>query len=76
MTSSHSRNTEASETPFRKWFKAQYGRMPNPAKAQKLQAVVDEANYRLARAVLALRDEESIGNAWTDALYGWNARKK
>lgn len=60
---------------FREWFKEQYGAVPSErARQQAAQRVKDLENaLRVAR--IKLHVEESRLAAWTNAMYGWNARR-
>lgn len=61
---------------FDEWFKGQYGRMPD----QKKLSEVREEHWTLSNKiekVEKLKEElEFIQRAYTNALYGWQAREK
>ena len=68
------KKTEAAVVhPFRKWFKEQYGRLPNDRKTTLLNKSVDDLTYSLDRAKIKLKSELALNRAFQNALYGWNA---
>ena len=74
MSKSSGSSTETSA--FGKWFKAQFGRLPNAAKTRKLRQKCDELKSALVIADMELRVEDALHASWNAALYGWNARPR
>ena len=75
MKSASSTDT-AKVSAFGKWFKAQFGRLPNDSKTRKLRQRCDELKSALAIADMELRVEDALHASWNAALCGWNARQR
>ena len=58
---------------FRKWFKEQYGRLPNADKMRRLRIKHDNALGTLHDLERQLELEERLAKQMNDALLGWNA---
>jgi hypothetical protein len=54
---------------FERWFKKQFGRLPNPEKESKLTQAVMRAAETLRKAKEELAEEEKIAAQYTAALY-------
>ena len=75
--SSEGPGTETAKgSAFGKWFKAQFGRMPNADKLRKARTKCDELESALQIATMELRVEDALYASWQSALYGWNARPR
>lgn len=58
---------------FGKWFKAQFGRLPNGARITKQRAKVIQLRGAADDAEALLNAEIALATAFNTALYGWNA---
>ena len=58
---------------FRKWFKDQYGRVPNERLRQSLRIKHDNALAAALDLERELELEERLARQFNDALLGWNA---
>lgn len=63
------------KSEFAKWFKAQFGRLPNHSRLLRLREQHAQAERREFSLRADLLMEERLHNSFNDALYAWNARK-
>lgn len=60
---------------FNKWFKAQFGKLPNASRRGKLGIICKDAEYAAMLAKANYETEIYLHNAYTNALYGYNKAK-
>ena len=60
---------------FNKWFKVQYGRLPNETKRQKAAIKARDAEWAAGQAKADYEREINLQNKYTYSLYGYNKGK-
>ena len=60
---------------FGSWFKKQFGHAPNQRRRDFARIKVVELEIALSKAQVDLNWEDALQSRWSNALYGWNARK-
>lgn len=61
------------DSEFGKWFKEQYGKLPNASRAQKAKKILESMVLKINRVGAVIEEEKYLAQAMQHALYGWNA---
>jgi len=71
-----SSSTPLRRSAFKHWFREQYGVLPNERRRYLARKKISDLERALHVARTELQVEDARFAAFTNALYGWNARVK